>query len=249
MADVQQQNPLLGPIYLLRGYAMLPRKGLKRWVIAPLLLNLVLIIVFFSLAITGFNQWLDGLLPEGWVWLQWLIWPLFVVLTLVLSAFTFTILINLIAAPFNTRLAAAVARMHGVEPVEEETSFWASIPEAIKGELGKLLYLLRWILPLLLLGFIPLLQLTTPLAWGLFAAWMLAIEYSDYPLGNMAVKPKEQRAWLARAKGRSLGFGSAVMGATVVPFINLAVVPAAVIGATLMWLDAEGHSKAPDTPS
>ena len=51
----------------------------------------------------GLGAWLD--------WLRYLLWPLFVLTAVLLVFYTFSLLTNLIAAPFNGLLAEAVEKL------------------------------------------------------------------------------------------------------------------------------------------
>jgi CysZ protein len=64
---------------------------------------------------------------------------------------------------------------------------------------------------------------------------MLALEYADYPLGNRGLNLRAQRRLLRRRWPLALGFGGMTLLFTLIPGLNLLVMPAAVIGATLMW--------------
>jgi CysZ protein len=72
--------------------------------------------------------------------------------------------------------------------------------------------------------------------WFLYSAWMLALEYVDYPMGNHGLKAREMRARLRKQRVLGLGFGSATAGLTMVPVVNFIVMPSAVAGATAMWV-------------
>ncbi|MCP5459961.1 MAG: EI24 domain-containing protein, partial [Gammaproteobacteria bacterium] len=73
--------------------------------------------------------------------------------------------------------------------------------------------------------------------WLAFSIWMLALQYADYPMSNHGLRFREQRRLLSQRRMLALGFGSAVLLMTLVPILNFLVMPAAVIGATLMWVE------------
>jgi CysZ protein len=100
-----------------------------------------------------------------------------------------------------------------------------------------LAYFILWTIPLLVLFFIPGINAIAPLLWAAFSAWMLALQYVDYPMGNHNILFREQRRILARRRWLALGFGGAVLVITMVPIVNFLAMPAAVIGATLMWVE------------
>ena len=66
---------------------------------------------------------------------------------------------------------------------------------------------------------------------------MLALEYAAYPMENHRVYFSQVRSHLKKHKLLAFGFGAAVMVASSIPFINFVVVPAAVAGATAMWVN------------
>jgi CysZ protein len=66
---------------------------------------------------------------------------------------------------------------------------------------------------------------------------MLAIDYHDYPMGNHQILFSEQRDTLKQHRLLVLGFGGATLAATMVPLINFIVIPAAVAGATALYLE------------
>jgi len=236
-----------GLAWFLAGYRALLTPGLRRWVILPVLINTLLFAALLALASAWFAHFTDQLLPPVWDWLRWLLWPLFAIVAAIFVFYTFTLVANFIGAPFNSKLAYELARLRGHTPPINEFSqgLWPAMRAALFGELNKLFYYLRWLIPLLILSFVPVLNLLAPLLWPLFGAWMLVIEYADYPLGNQGLDPAAQRRWLAQRRAQALGFGACTLGAMLIPIVNLAVMPAAVAGATLFWLDEEGHTTAP----
>jgi len=233
--------------YFLSGYRALFTPGLRRWVLIPLLINTLLFVVLLGLAGAYVGALANQILPQGWDWIRWLLWPIFAVTAAVFVFYTFTLFANLIGAPFNSKLAFELARLRGFKPPVDDTAhgIWAALRVGLSGELNKLLYYLRWLIPLILLSLIPILNLLAPIAWPLFGAWMMVVEYADYPLGNQGLDPPSQRRWLADRRIDALGFGACVLGATLIPIVNLAVMPAAVAGATLFWLDQGDTSSTP----
>ena len=93
-------------------------------------------------------------------------------------------------------------------------------------------FLLIW-----LLSWVPLLNLLTPFAWFAFAAWVMALQYADYPMGNHQIRFPRQRRILRRCPTASLGFGASTALVTMIPLLNFVVIPAAVAGATVLWYE------------
>ena len=232
-----------GAAQLLQGFRLLKTPGVRRFVAIPLCINLLVFAGLIWLVGDRFDALLDYFtpqLPEWLAWLAWLAWVLFAVLAALLVFYTFTLLANLLASPFNGFLAERVARHLGVEPPSGPeppllTQMWTDV----KQEFRKLAYFLGRAAGLALLSlvllFIPLVNALIPILWFLFGAWMLALEYSDFHLANQGYRFDEERRLLRSNLGTSLGFGAAAALATLIPFVNFLVMPAAVAGATALW--------------
>jgi CysZ protein len=79
-------------------------------------------------------------------------------------------------------------------------------------------------------------QTVAPFLWFIFTAWMLAIQYADYPFDNHKIKFDDMRNNLKQKQGKSYSFGALVSVFTTIPILNLIVMPVAVCGATAMWV-------------
>lgn len=232
-------NPFRGGYYLLRGAKMLTEPGLRQFIVLPLLINVLLFSLAIYLLSEYFSIWLDhwmGFVPEWLSFLDWLIWPLFALLVLVVVYFSFGMMANFIAAPFNGLLAEKVEQRLRGETLQDSgwKALLASVPRALAREAAKWAYYLPRLLVLLLALFIPVVG---PILWILFGAWMMAIQYCDYPMDNNRVRFGEMKRLLKTQRLSSLGFGGLVSAAMMVPVLNLLVMPAAVIGATLFWVE------------
>ncbi len=229
---------LSGGSSLIRGFTLITRPGIRPYVIVPLLINMLLFAAVITLGAHWLGALIDSFLPDWLSWLSWLLWPLFAIISLGLVFFSFSIVANLIGAPFNGMLAAAVEKhLTGQPPASPPGPFLEQVRDALLSELRKLLYFLKWAVPVLLLFLIPGLQMVAPLLWFLFGAWMLAIEYADYPMGNQGLDFPAQRRILASHRPASFGFGASAMLLTLLPVLNFIAMPVAVAGATAWWVE------------
>lgn len=234
-----------GVRHLLRGFSLLGEPGVRAFVVIPLLVNLIVFAGLIWLVGDRFDALMDYLMPQlpDWLaWLAWLAWVLFAILAALLVFYTFTLLANLLASPFNGFLAERVARRLGVESPElAERPVVRQMLDDVRQELRKLGYFLGRAAMLALLSlvllFIPLVNALIPLLWFGFGAWMLALEYSDFHLANHGWRFEEERRLLRKNLGASLGFGAAAALATLIPVVNFLVMPAAVAGATALWCE------------
>lgn len=233
-------DDLRGLFLPLRGLRLLTRSGLRRYVLVPAFLNAAIFLLLAYLAAVYFEQFMARWLPtESWLaFLRWPLWLLFAAAYALIVFQVFTLVANLLGAPFNALLAARVEEtLTGTAPPHQPASLAASIAPAIAGELGKIWYLLSRSAPLLLLFLVPGLNLLAPIAWLAFGFWFLAVEYGDYPMGNHGLDPAAQRRHLRGRRVKSLAFGAGVAALMLIPGIQLAAMPAAVAAATCLWVE------------
>ncbi len=218
--------------YLLSGFSLIGKPRIRLFVLIPLLINTLLFAGVIVLGANSMSEFIESL-SGRWQLLGWLLWPLFALITMTVVFFGFSILANLISAPFNGFLAEIVeCHLEGKKSPPPSNNLMQEILKAIGSEANKFLYFIVRAIPLLILLFIPGLQLL----WLLFGAWMMALEYMDYPMGNQGMSFKDQRPILKKRRALILGFGGGVMLMALVPVLNFIVMPVAVCGATQLWL-------------
>ena len=66
---------------------------------------------------------------------------------------------------------------------------------------------------------------------------MMAIQYCDYPFDNHKIDFNQMRQRLTEHKGKSYSFGLAATLISMVPLLNLVLMPVAICGATALWVD------------
>ena len=241
-----QRTPLSGAHYLSKGFTLVRQPGIKRFVLIPLLINILLLSIATTYAFNWLDDWYAASSQSDWTivrWsvenLGWLIWPLLVIGVFVVVFFAFAFLANWIAAPFNGLLSEAVERKLVGKTYTEDVfnwqSFFKDIPRLMGREWRKLRYYLPRALGCLLLFFVigPL----APIIWFLFNAWMTGIQYIDYPMDNRRAAFSETLALVNQKRSGPFGFGALVMLFTMIPVINILIMPVAVAGATALWFD------------
>jgi len=238
---------LAGPRYLLEGFSLLKQPGLRRFVLVPLLFNMLLFggLIWWAYGwVDGTSQYLVAKLPDWLQWLRYIVVPVFVLTSLVVIFYGFSIIANLLAAPFNGLLAEAVeCHLTGKAMEGDWRQVMRDILPSIYSELRKLLYFSLRAIPLLILLLVPLVNVAASVLWILFSAWMMTVQYIDYPMANHHLFFKDQRARLRKRPVLAWGFGGLVMLCTMIPVVNFFVMPAAVAGATSIWVK-ENLSKA-----
>lgn len=239
--------------YFLSALRLARQPGMRRWVILPLAFNIVLFTGLYWLAGSSLAGWVAAV-SAGWqlegslaflngvitasIWLlQLLVW----LALLMLFASTFTIAVQLIAAPFMGLLA---------EQVDREVSGSALPPESIA---AMILRTFRrearktwdWLWRTLLVGllvlvllFIPVINIVAPVIWFLWSGWLLGLQYVDYGADTRQVPFLSMKAAARRQRMLVLGFGCIVLAVTMVPLVNLVIMPVAVIAGVMIWHQA-----------
>ena len=239
---MSKNNPFSGANYFLRGARMLNKPGIRKFVVVPLLINITLFVALTFAIFSWAGELFDAAVAALPEWLQWIDWLFFIVLggaMLLFTYFTFTIVANLISAPFNSYLAEAVAnKVEFNEPLDTD---WAealsSIGPSLLEEFQKIKYFAIRAIPFLGLFFIPGVNFIASAVWLVFSAWMLALQYTDYAFANNKISFSEQRVHMRQRRLLGLGFGGAVTLGTMIPVVNFFVVPSAVAGATLLYME------------
>jgi CysZ protein len=233
-----------GASYFFEGFSLIKTKGLKRFVFVPLFINLLLFsIAFYFLwpqLETSIN-YLINLIPDflGWlkITLMYVLWPIAIITVLIIFALIFGTLANWIAAPFNGLLSDKVERYLTGKDMGNEGLLSAvkDVPRTFSRELSKVLYFIPRAAGFLILFF--LLPVIGQILWFLFTAWMMAIQYCDYPFDNHKVDFGKMRSELNEHKGKCFSFGIMVSIFSLIPILNFLVMPVAICGATSLWVD------------
>ncbi|MFT5758618.1 MAG: CysZ protein [Alteromonadaceae bacterium] len=229
-----------GARYFIHGFELIRLKGIKRFVFIPLTINLILFSIAFYFIFLEINYYMEIMtqwLPSWLEWLSSLLWPFVVVTVLILFSFVFSTAANWLAAPFNGLLSEKIEAL--LIDRQSENSGALDIVKDIPRTLGREWQKLAYYLPRVI-GFF-LLMLVLPILgqiiWFLFVAWMMAIQYKDYPFDNHKISFELMRATLTKNKGLSYSFGITVAIFSMLPLINLIVMPVAICGATALWVD------------
>lgn len=238
-------TPIASPAVILEGFKLLGHPDIRWLVIIPTLLNLILFSAATWFAAAWVSDWLNWLIasvPEWLEWLVWIIWLLFVLLALVVYSFTFTLFANLIGSPFYGIIAERVIALERGDRDETPTSTSALLATAW-GSFCRELQIIAYMLPrtlgiallTIMISFVPVINILAPLIAGSWAAWSLALQYMDYPADSDELSFTEVRQRAGKQKLLSLSFGLSALVAAAIPLVNLLLLPATVVGGTLLW--------------
>jgi len=232
---------LRGPTCLIEGLPLLLRPGIKRFIVLPLLVALLIYGLIVWMAISLFGYWVDslmGFLPVWLGFLSYLFKPLFAILLTLLVTLSFNLLVGLVMAPFNSLLAEKIEALLGRS--DDFPPFtWGSVISTVQRELRKLAYFLPRFVPLFILSWIPLLNLIAAPLLILLSIWMMALQYLDYPAENNGLNWQQTLTWLREKRLQSFGFGAVCL---ILP-LGFLLIPIAVAGATVLWVHEQGDYK------
>ncbi|MFW8589420.1 sulfate transporter CysZ [Glaciecola sp. 2405UD65-10] len=239
-----------GASYFFQGFDLIKTKGLKRFVLIPLFINLILFCSAFYFLLDYIQSSVDyiiNIIPDWLGWLKtsliYILWPIAIITVLLIFALIFGTLANWIAAPFNGLLSEKVERYLSNEQMGDEglMDVVKDIPRTMGREVSKLVYFIPRAIGFLLLFFI--LPVIGQVIWFLFTAWMMAIQYVDYPFDNHKGSFHITRDTLRDDKSRAFSFGIMVNIFSFIPIVNFIVMPVAICGATALYVDNYKHIK------
>ncbi|MGK2905776.1 MAG: EI24 domain-containing protein [Desulfuromonadales bacterium] len=221
---------------------------LIQYILIPFLINAVVFSVAVYLGLDFFGSTVAEYIPQGeaWYWsvISWLIWVAAVVLTAVLIFFSFTVVGNLLASPFNDLLSERTEEVLSGNVIDEPFSISRFLRDAVQTllleakKMWVFVVVMVFILPLNLLPVIGN-SIYTLLAVSL-TLFFLCFEYLSFVLVRKHKFFREQKSYIFARKFLMLGFSCGVMTLLAIPFLQLFCIPLAVIGATRLWCEEEG---------
>lgn len=238
-----------GAGYFSQGINLLLHRELRLYILVPLVVNVLLFFGLTALVVYYYNYFagnLDWQVPEWLSWAQFLfsffsalLGIVLAVLFIILYAYSFNVITNIIAAPFYGLLAEKAEEViSGEKPPEEKLI--QMIPRTFGREFQKLFYFITRgifvILVVLMTSTIPVINLAAPIIGLVWSMWCMSIQYVDYPADNHRLSFREMRDRLMLKKYSSMGLGGMVMLASIVPVVNIIAMPAAVTAGTLFWV-------------
>lgn len=224
---------------------------LAQYILIPFMINTVVFSGAVYLGLDFFGHTVVEYIPQGeaWYWsvLYWLLWVIAVLLTAVLVFFSFTVVGNLLASPFNDLLSERTEEVLSGSVNNEKFSVSRFLHDALQTILMEAKKM--WVFVVAMIIILPLNLLPgignsiyTILAVSL-TLFFLCFEYLGFVLVRKRQFFREQRRYIFSRKFLMLGFSCGVMALLAIPFFQLFCIPLAVIGATRLWCEEEGLIK------
>lgn len=243
------------PIELVRGF-WAPFRGIAfiranrplwKLVWIPILINIALFAALGALFVVFFPDLVGLILPESESWyvviFRWVLWVVGFLLYLLLFLVTFTAVGTAISSPFNELLSERVERMVRGDLPESTGGLWMQTKRTMRSLIESLKHLGVYVLgsgAIALVALIPVVGGVISTVLGTFWTLLfLAMEFGDYYLSRHWIRFVVRWKLLWAHRWSSLGFGAGCALMLMIPVVNLLLMPGAVVGGTLLWLELE----------
>lgn len=227
------------PFYGLR--FLLMHASLLRLALVPWMINIVLFVSALTTLYYTFNDLLALMIikPEAWYWLipYYLFATLLLIVMLILITFFVCLVGNLIAAPFHEWMAEKTKKLLYGAAEGEPFSFRQLVSEAkriLSTQLKKIALILFLEALALLFLLIPGIGVVIS---GCLTLFLLSFQFLDFPFGVERLNFSTLKSVALRYPFACLGFGAGISLMLAIPILNLSVLPAGVVGASLLYYE------------
>lgn len=236
-------NIIDGANFLISGLKLVFSKGLKRFTLVPVCVNaIIFVFIIVFAAVNLWNYFYN--LAEGYpAWAIYsvgvVIFFIYSILSVLITATLFVFVTNLIAAPFYGLLAEKteiILTGKSDSPTTTLKELLLIAPRTFAREIKKLLSFLPWIAFGGFAFIFPLLMPLAPILWFIIMAWILAVQYADYTPDNHGKNFANTKILLKKEPLTILGFGLLTSFLITLPIFNLIVPPASIAGGCKLWL-------------
>lgn len=165
------------------------------------------------------------------------------ILILFVCYFLFIIFGGLISAPFNEKISRHIEeKVFGIIS-DYNLPIFRDIAFSIKAELKKLLFYFIFIIPLILVDFVPMIGSIITLVFGSgFSFYYNALDYLDYPMTRRMASFRKKIKIVNSNFSLSMGFGCSAFILTFLPVINVLLNPVLVTAGTSLFYE-KGYDK------
>ena len=235
-----------GALYPLYAAAVLVRAPqLWRYVLIPLLVNLLVGVTLYAGLLYGGLNAIEGLVAGLPVWAAVfgaLLRVLLIVGLLIATGFVLVRFGVVLGSPWYTRLSAELELLRGGQPLPEQGAGLSmalrDLGRALAFELRKLLLVVAIGALLLLLNLIPVAgQVLATAGWIALGATITCLDFFDYPLERRLLRFRAKLGVIRRSLPASAGFGLVCLALVSIPFVNLLSIPLCVAAGTLFYCD------------
>jgi CysZ protein len=213
------------------------RPRVLRWLVPPFLITVLLDGLAFYFSYGWLRAGIASLVSgDGTMgWLRTALDVVGGVAVLFILGWTFAWLFLMLTSPFQDFISSEVEQeltgTAGPEP-PGLSGFLRSIAQSL---IQAIVFSLLTIL-FLVIGLIPLVG---PLLFFVWTAFALGYSFVAIPSGRMAHRFSQRVSFARRHRGAVFGLGTAVAGATIIPVVNVLLMPVFVVAGTALYVEAE----------
>lgn len=243
------QRYFKGLSVLWRSGTLLARQPkLIKYMILPVLFSLTTYVVLLAFLYTTLESTFNDFLPslsgdDVWSIIFYVFWLLvFVLLFLYLASYSFISISKIFAAPFNDLLSERIEVEYNPayeEPKNAFQHFLNTIFPTILEEIKKVSLITLGFAILFFLSLIPVINVFIAPISVAYSVLALSIDFVDYPLARRLMRLREKKQFVIGNMPELLGFGSGTFVLFLIPFLGLFILPIAVIGGTMLFIDTE----------
>ncbi len=230
-----------GLLFIFTGFAQIKaNKGLKRFLILPLVIDALLLVVLFSVGLSNVSVWVGSALSflnEG-AWYFFIYYPLLAlawVSFLVFIIYLTFILSTIIAAPFNVILSEKVLLIEGVITEDSATlrSWWALTVKMLRASLIKAFVFTVLALVLFVLAFIPVINVVASFVVFL----IMSFDCFDYAFESARMTFSQRVQFFIKHLSVACGMATSLMITLLLPGLTILVLPLGVAGASFIFAE------------
>jgi CysZ protein len=240
------RNFVAGLGYPFRALGVLRRNpDLWGFVVIPILINIAVGVLLYAGLLLAGLRWIEATTAGLPAWAAPLAWLLQLLLGIALFIATGYVLVRfgvVLGSPFYGQLSERLEeRLTGAAPPAEPLSAAGIARDLIRAllyELKKLALVVAVLLPLLLVGLIPVAgQVLVVIGQILLGALITCLDFLDSPLERRRLRFRAKLGMVRRGLPATAAFGLICLGLVSIPLINLLAIPLCVSAGTLLFCE------------
>lgn len=226
-------------------FGLISKLKLWKYFAVPMLISLITAIAIFTSAygLSGYiSDWIASILPPGWGEADWLRVTYRIIsglIILVIGLILFKHIILALSAPFMSPVSEKIeAHLTGNEPYSHrDTSFMQQLWRGIRINMRNLFMELVLTIPILILKFIPIVNIFSAILLFLMQAYYAGFGNMDYTLERHYAY-RESIQFVRKNKGLAIGNGIVFLLCLFVPIIGwIMVLPLSVTAASVKTVE------------
>ena len=233
--------------FIFTGLKLALSKECRLYIIIPLIVNVLFMSSCSYFLFTYLKELIFSLfegLPDFLSFLAYILAYLLGITIIFVAGYFFSTVATIIASPFYGLLADKVESLINGTHGDDMGIFELikDIPRILKRELKKQLFFLPLALICLVISFIPVINVISPVLWFLLTAWMGALQYTDYAYDNHKIPFSLMMSDLKNNAIPTFTIGATIAFMIAIPILNILIPPAAVCAGTKYYVEMQKKS-------